>query len=97
MKKALLVVALAVLAGFTVTGKAMAAQGPALSASTEVCVNASLVNEAKRRFPGARLHIRPDSTDPNMNGWRIVYGTSHKDGEELSIRVRENRTARVIE
>ena len=94
MKTVLLVAALTILTGFSVTGKATAQEK---QFGSDVCVNRSLADEAKRRFPTAKVHILPDSTDPNMNGWRIVYGTSHKDGEELSIRVRENRTARVIE
>ena len=97
MKKALLVMALAVLAGSTVTTKATAAQGPTKSASMEVCVNASLADQAKQRFPGATLHVRPDSTDPNMNGWRLLYGMSHTDEEELRQRLRENRGGRVSE
>jgi hypothetical protein len=90
MKKVLLVAALAVLTGFSVTGKATAQETPS---GSMVCVNRSLVDEAKRLFPTAKVHVLPDFTDPNMNGWRIVYGTSHTDAEEIRHRVRENRQA----
>jgi hypothetical protein len=88
MKKVLLVAALAILTGFSVTGKATAQE---TRSGTEVCVNRSGVDEAKRLFPNARVHVIPDSTDPNMNGWRIVYGASHTDAEELRLRRSENR------
>lgn len=88
MKKVLFVAALAILSSVAVTAKATA---------QEVCVNRSLADEAKRLFPNAHVHVIPDSTDPNMNGWRIVYGTSHTEAEELRLRLRENHSARVIE
>ena len=92
MKKVLLVAALAVLTGFSVTGKATAQEA---RSGAEVCVNRSLVDEAKRLFPNAKVHVLPDSIDPSMNGWRLVYGTSHTDAEELRLRLREkNQGAR---
>ena len=94
MKKVLFVAALAILTGLSVTGKATA-QGTRSGA--EVCVNRSLADEAKRLFPNAKIHVVADSADANMNGWRIVFGASHTDAEELSLRLRENRSARVIE
>lgn len=62
---------------------------------TEVCVNASDLAEAKRRFPNARLHVLPDFADSRMNGWRLVSGTVGRDGrimtdaEEIKLRQRE--------
>ena len=89
MKKILAVAVLAVLAGFSVTGKATAQEA---RYGTEVCVNRSLVDEAKRLFPNATLHVLPDFADPEMNGWRIVSGgvgpngRIHSDPEEISLR-----------
>ena len=91
MKKILLVAALAVVPAVLSAEKAAAQQGYA----TEVCVNASLADEAKRLFPDAILHVLPDSSDPAMNGWRIVSGNVRSDGrimtdaEERKMRVRE--------
>ena len=92
MKKVLLVAALAVLTGFSVTGKATAQE---TRFGTEVCVNRSLADEAKRLFPNASIHVLQDFADPEMNGWRIVSGTVgpngriHSDTEELQIRRNE--------
>ena len=65
---------------------------------TEVCVNVSNVEDAKRLFPNARLHVIPDSTNRDMNGWRIVAGPVgangriHTDAQELKLRQSERRT-----
>ena len=93
MKKVLLAASLALIPALFSTGNA-AAQTKA-GYGTEVCVNASGVEEAKRRFPNARIHVLPDFADPDMNGWRIVSGTFegngriHTDAEELEIRLGE--------
>ena len=93
MKKAMLVAALAILVGFSVTGKATAQE---VRYGTEVCVNASLADEAKRLFPNATLHVLPDFAIRRMNGWRIVSGNVradgriHTDAEEVRIRQREH-------
>ena len=92
MKKVLLVAALALVSAFSLTGNATAQEG---RYGTEVCVNASLVDEAKRLFPNATLHVLPDFTRRGMNGWRIVSGNVRADGrihtdeEEIQIRRRE--------
>lgn len=89
MKKVLLVAALAILTGFSVTGKATAQEA---RYGTDVCVNRSLADEAKRLFPNASIHVLPDFADPDMNGWRIVSGTVgpngrvHSEAEEIQIR-----------
>lgn len=63
---------------------------------TEVCVNASDLPEAKRRFPNARFHVLADFADPRMNGWRVVTGVVRPDGkimtdaEEIKFRQREH-------
>ena len=94
MKKVLLVAALAVLTGFSVTGKATAQE---TQSGAEVCVNRSLVDEAKRLFPNATLHVLPDFTIRRMNGWRIVSGNVRADGrihtdeEEIQLRRQELR------
>ena len=77
MKKVLLVAALAFVPVFSLAGKATAQEA---RYGTEVCVNASLADEAKRLFPNANLHVVPDSTNPAMNGWRIVSGYAGADG-----------------
>ena len=92
MKKAMFVAALAILVGFSVTGKATAQE---VRYGTEVCVNASLADEAKRLFPNATLHVLPDFASRGMNGWRIISGNVRADGrihtdeEEIQIRRRE--------
>lgn len=89
MKKAVLVAALAVLAGFSVGGKVLAQE---TRYRTEVCVNESLVDEAKRLFPNAILHVIPDQFPRGMNGWRIVAGEVgpngriHTDEQEIWLR-----------
>jgi hypothetical protein len=96
MKKFLLAAALTLFPALFSTGQA-AAQTKA-EYGTEVCANASGVEEAKRLFPNARIHIVPDSTDRDMNGWRIVAGPVdangriHTDAQELKLRQRERRT-----
>ena len=89
MKKVLLVAALALVPAFSLAGKATAQEA---RYGTEVCVNASLADEAKRRFPNATLHVLPDFVDRRMNGWRIVSGNVRADGkihtdeEEIQLR-----------
>jgi hypothetical protein len=91
MKKILLAAALILVPASFSAGKA-AAQTKA-EYGTEVCVNASNVEDAKRLFPDARLHVVPDS--PGANGFRIVSGYVRSDGrimtdsEEINLRVRE--------
>ena len=100
MKKAMFVAALAILMGFSVTGKATAQEA---RYGTEVCVNASLADEAKRLFPNATLHVLPDFAIRRMNGWRIVSGNVRADGrihtdeEEIQLRRRELFHRYVIE
>ena len=92
MKKVLLAAALTLVPGLSLTGKAMAQE---VKYGTEVCVNASLADEAKRLFPNATLHVVPDFASRGMNGWRIVSGNVRADGrihtdeEEIQIRQRE--------
>ena len=92
MKKVLLVAALALVPAFSMTSKATAQEA---RYGTEVCVNASLVDDAKRLFPNATLHVVPDFAVRGMNGWRIVSGNVradgriHTDAEEIQIRRRE--------
>jgi len=93
MKKVLLAAAVALAPALYFTGTAMA---QTLQFGTEVCVNASQAEEAKRTFPNARIHVLPDFPDPDMNGWRIVSGQVgpngriHTDAEEVRIRQREH-------
>jgi len=92
MKKVLLAAAVALAPLLSFTGKAMA---QTQQFGTEICVNASLAEEAKRRFPNARIHVLPDFSDPDMNGWAIVSGPVgpdgriHTDAEEVGIREHE--------
>lgn len=94
MRKIILAAALTLVPAVFPTGKAQA-QTTAAQYGTEVCVNQSLAEEAKRRFPNARIHVVPDSTDQSMNGWRIVSGATdangriHTDAEELKLRQRD--------
>ena len=89
MKKVLLVAALVLVPAFSLTGKVTAQEA---RYGTEVCVNASLADEAKRLFPNATLHVLPDFTRRGMNGWRIVSGVVrpdvriHTDAEEIQMR-----------
>ena len=93
MKKVLLAAAfilVPVLSSFM--GKAISQE---VKYGTEVCVNASLADEAKRLFPNATLHVLPDFAFRRMNGWRIVSGNVRADGrihtdeEEIQKRQRE--------
>ena len=54
----------------------------------EVCVNTSDQAEARRLFPKATIHVIPDSPDPLMNGWAVVYGGNKRmsDAEEIELR-----------
>jgi len=93
MKKILLAAALILVPALLSTGRAQAQTQPGYG--TEVCVNASLADQAKQRFPNARIHVVPDSTNPSMNGWRIVSGAFdangriHSDADELKLRQRD--------
>jgi hypothetical protein len=90
MKKIVLAAALALVPALA-TSKAVAQTKGEYG--TEVCVNASNVEDAKRLFPNARLHIVPDV--PGANGYRIVNGNIgsdgriHTDAEELKLRMRD--------
>ncbi len=94
MKKILLAAVLTLVPAVFSTGNAQA-QTKATGYGTEVCVNQSLAAEAKQRFPYARIHVVPDSTDLSMNGWRIVSGAVNAkgrimtDAEELQARQRD--------
>jgi hypothetical protein len=57
MNKVLLAAAVALAPALLFTGKAMA---QTQQYATEICVNASQAEEAKRRFPNARIHVLPD-------------------------------------
>jgi hypothetical protein len=93
MKKVLLAVALTLAFALFLTGT-VAAQ--AVQYGTEVCVNASDEATARRLFPKASFHVIPDSPDPAMNGWRLVYGAPRSggkimtDAEEIEARRRES-------
>lgn len=92
MKKLLLMAAIALALAISLAGTAAA---QAVQYGTEVCVNASNEATAKKLFPNARLHVIPDSLDPEMNGLRIVTGAIRQDGkimtdaEEITRRQRE--------
>ncbi len=77
MKKVLLAVAVALAPALSFTGKAMA---QTQQFRTEICVNASHAEEAKRRFPNARIQVLPDFPDRDMNGWTVVSGAVRPDG-----------------
>ena len=77
MKKAVIVAALVLVAGFAANSKATAQE---LRYGREVCVNESLKDEAVRLFPDATLHVIPDQFPRGMNGWRIVSGNVRPDG-----------------
>lgn len=89
MKKVLLAAALALIPVFSMTAKASAQEA---RYGREVCVNASLADEAKRLFPDAILHVIPDQHPLGMNGWRIISGNVrpdgriHTDAEEIQMR-----------
>ena len=67
---------------------------------TEVCVNASNADDAKRLFPNATLHVIPDFVDPLMNGWRHVSGQAGAggkimtDAQEIQLRQHESNPTR---
>ena len=77
MKKVLLAAAVALAPALSFTGTAMA---QTQQVGTEIGVNASHAEEAKRRFPNARIHVLPDSPDRDWNGWTIVSGAVRPDG-----------------
>ena len=91
MKKLIIAVALTAVPALFSTGQATAQTKAEYG--TEVCVNASNVEDAKRLFPNARLHVVPDV--PGANGYRIVNGNIgrdgkiHTDAEELKLRIRD--------
>lgn len=93
MKKILIAAALTLVPAVFSTGKAVAQTK--VEYGTEVCVNASNAEEAKRLFPNARLHVVPDSSNTAMNGWRIVSGAVdangriHTDAQEINLRQRD--------
>jgi len=95
MNKVLLATAAALVLTLSSTEKATAQEA---RYGTEVCVNASLAEEAKRLFPNATLHVLPDFTIRRMNGWRIVSGIVRADGrihtdeEEIQLRRQELRS-----
>lgn len=92
MNKFLSATAVALVSSLSSTGKATAQEA---RYGSEVCVNASLADEAKRLFPNATLHVLPDFAIRRMNGWRIVSGIVRADGrihtdeEEIQMRRRE--------
>ncbi len=89
MKKLILAAALMLVFALSLAGTAAA---QTQQYGTEVCVNALLADQAKRLFPNAKLHVLPDSLDPDMNGWRIVVTSRDKlmsDAEEIALRLQE--------
>ena len=93
MKKIFLAAALSFVPALFLAGKVQAQTKPEFG--TEVCVNASGVEDAKRRFPAAHIHVLPDFSHSEMNGWRIVSGRVrangrfHTDEEELKLRLHD--------
>jgi len=77
MKKVLLAAAVALAPALYFTGTAMA---QTQQVGTEICVNASQAEQAKRLFPNARIHVLPDFPDRDANGWTIVSGAVRPDG-----------------
>ena len=77
MNKVLLAAAVALAPALSFTGTAMA---QTQQYGTEICVNASHAEEARRRFPNARIHVLPDFPNRDMNGWTIVSGAVRPDG-----------------
>jgi hypothetical protein len=75
MKKALMTGAVLTVA-FSPTSKVLA---QALQHRTEVCVDASDLAEARRRFPNARFHVLPDFAASQMNDRRRSNGTVRPD------------------
>ena len=94
MNKLLLVALLTGVLALSLAGTA-AAQTQLQGYRTEVCVNASNVDQATRLFPNAILHVITDFTTTSMNGWRIVsgyvaaHGKIMTDAEEILVRQRE--------
>lgn len=99
MKKVLLAAALTLAPALSLTGKAAAQEA---KYGTEVCVNASLADQAKQRFPNATLHVLPDFTDREMNGWRIISGAVGPNGrimtddQEIKLRKHESSFLRHV-
>ena len=97
MNRLILVVALAFLLVPALTGTAVA---QTQQYGTEVCVNASDADYAKRLFPNASLPVILDSTASLMNGWRIVSGPVGAggkimtDAQEIQLRQRERNDER---
>ena len=83
MNRLILVVALAFLLVPALTGTAVA-QTQQQQYGTEVCVNASGADYAKRLFPHASFHVIPDSAASLMNGWRIVSGPVGAGGKIMT-------------
>ena len=92
MRKVLLLAALALVPAFSMAGKATAQE---TRYGTEICVNASLVDEAERLFPNASIHALPDFEIRRMNGWRIISGNVRADGR-IHTDAQEIRIRRVI-
>ena len=97
MKKLILAAGLMLVFALSLAGTAAA---QTQQYGTEVCVNASNADEAKRLFPNAKLHVLPDSPNPDMNGWRIVAGPVDANGrimtdsQEIERRQREKNRGR---
>jgi len=97
MQKMLLAAALTLALAVSLTGTAAA---QTQQYGTEVCVNASNADDAKRLFPNATLHVIPDFVDPLMNGWRHVSGQVGAggkimtDAQEIQLRQRESNPTR---
>ena len=58
--------------------------GGAAVRDREVCVNASEQATARQLFPNARLHVIPDSNDPEQWGFRIVSGAIGAEGKIMT-------------
>jgi len=97
MKKVLLAISVLM---FVLPSARALAQAQAQPYRTEVCVNASDADYAKRLFPNASFHVISDSADPLMNGWRIVSGPVGAggkimtDAQEIQLRQRERNDER---
>ena len=93
-----------ILAATVALGLALSLAGTATAQTqqygTEVCVNASNTDDAKRLFPNATLHVIADFVDPLMNGWRHVSGQVGAggkimtDAQEIQLRQRESNPTR---
>jgi len=81
MKKVLLAISVLM---FVLPSARALAQAEAQPYRTEVCVNASDADYAKRLFPNASFHVIPNSADPLMNGWRIVSGPVGAGGKIMT-------------